>query len=116
MVTKAKKPKKTATKRKPAVKAKAKSSTTKNPYLKKLETELKKIETQIVALKKKKPKLDKKLHAGFKKTTDALNKKKVVAKKRLKEVNAAWREVTKGMDKAWKELKASLGDAKTKFK
>jgi predicted nucleic acid-binding Zn-ribbon protein len=110
-VSKVKKAKAT---RKKAVKSRV--AGTKQVYTKKLGAELKKIEKQIDALKKKKSKIDTKLHGKYKKTMAALTVQKVAAKKRLTEANAAWHDITKGIEGAWKSLKKSVDKASKEFK
>ena len=73
-------------------------------------------EQVIEAIIKKSPKIDKKLRASYKTTVTTLNKQKAAANGKLKKANAAWRELAKGMDGAWKTLKTSVGKASKKFK
>ena len=87
-----------------------------NTYIKKIETELKAIDKQITELKKKKAKLDSKLHSRYNNAMETLGKRKAEAKERVKEAKTAWRALSKGMDAAWKSLRSSVKEARKEFK
>jgi hypothetical protein len=88
----------------------------KNAYMKFLDEQLKALDKEMAVLKKKKAKLSKEGQKKYKKTMDALTRKKTEAKALLKDAKSAWRDISGGVERAWKDLQRSVLKARKEFK